>query len=157
MKLTPPDWLKTAGPNLARKTTVTVSGSKDTSTNPPGMINDGRIDLQNETRWLSDEKLPHQITFTWQQPQTISAARIISGYRRANGITAPIAGFHLQYRAGPEWRDVPQTKTTGNTRPDWHAKFPPIKTDALRLTVTATQTNISRIWEVEVYYPPSLR
>jgi len=154
--LRPPEWLKTAGPNLARTAAVVVSGSKDPSTTPPALINDGRIELaRNSARWLSDEALPHHAVLSWQAPQTISAARIVSGYRQqGDGIIAPITDFVLQYRDGSQWRDIAPAKTAGNTQIDWHARFPPVKTNAVRLAVTTTHGDVSRIWEIELYNPP---
>jgi hypothetical protein len=156
--LAPPEWLKTAGENLARKAVVSVSGSKDSSGAPPGLVHDGEIDLErNDSRWLSDTALPHHVVLTWQQPQKLGAARVVSGYRQPDGIVGSITDFHLQYRDGAEWRDVAGTKTAGNTLPDWHVRFHTVETDSVRLVVTATPGGISRIWEFEIYAPPDLR
>ena len=42
---------------------------------------------------------------------------------------------------------------TANTNPVWSGRFTSIETTRLRLTITATPGDISRIWEVELYAP----
>ena len=44
-------------------------------------------------------------------------------------------------------------KVADNTDPAWSSQFPPIQTRRMRLLVTKTKDNISRIWEVEFYQP----
>jgi len=118
-------------------------------------INDGRIGLpDNNNRWCSTRTPPpHHVILTWQAPQTISAARIITGWVQSGRLTAPIADFALQVPDGEGWRDIPGGKVAGNDRFDWHATFPPITTTRLRLLVTATSANVARIWEIELYHP----
>lgn len=41
----------------------------------------------------------------------------------------------------------------GNTSPAWSTQFSAVKTRRLRLVVTKTQIDVSRIWEVEFYGP----
>ncbi len=54
----PPAWLKDAGPNLARKAKVTVSGNHSKAY-PPSNINDGRVSYSDDSlRWVSDAKMP---------------------------------------------------------------------------------------------------
>lgn len=40
-----------------------------------------------------------------------------------------------------------------NERPVWTATFAPVTTNALRIVITQTPHNLSRLWEVE-FYPP---
>jgi len=63
----------------------------------------------------------------------------------------------IQYHDGDGYRDIPQTKITGNESPDWHTRFEPVTTTKLRLTVTKTPGDLTRIWEWEVYDPPTER
>jgi hypothetical protein len=85
--LQPPDWLETAGDNLARKAKVTVSGCMKAETNLPHLLNDGKADVaDNGARWLSDAQIPNWAELRWPEPQTISAARIISGYRHDDAV-----------------------------------------------------------------------
>jgi len=151
-ELRPPDWLKTAGENLARSAALKVSGSKDPAAYPPAMVNDGRIELgDNGLRWLSDEQ-PAWVEFAWKKLQTVDAARIVSGYCAGNGqLVGPVEGFVLQVHDGSQWNDLPQTRVIGNPRIDCHVGFPPVKTPRLRLLITATPDGIARIWEVELY------
>ncbi|MHC4181583.1 MAG: FAD-dependent oxidoreductase, partial [Planctomycetota bacterium] len=153
-RLQPPKWLKAAGPNLVRTATVRVSGSMNPQEYPPAMIGDGRIDPRNNRlRWLSDKSLPDWVEFTWERPQTISAARIVTGYCGGSGkIDGTIEDFVLQVYDGSEWSDVPGAKASGNTKIDWHASFPAVRARTVRLLVTATPQNVSRIWEIELYH-----
>lgn len=148
----PPEWLKRAGPNLARTAKLAVSGSKDAAQNPPARLNDGQADLaRNEQRWLSDGKLPIWIEFAWDKPQTVNAARILSGYTTGGATTAPIAAFAWQYHDGQQWRDIPGASAKDNLQADWSARFRPVSSARLRLLITATQQSIARVWEVELY------
>ncbi|MCX7047606.1 MAG: FAD-dependent oxidoreductase [Candidatus Sumerlaeota bacterium] len=148
-----PAWRAHPGPNLAQAATIAVSGSYNTS-QTASSLNDGLRDLSdNSQRWLSDTVLPHVITFSWGAPQTISAARIISGYTNANTVTSPISDFELQYLDGAVWVSIPGTQCAGNTNYEWRARFAPVLTKGLRLVVTSTPSSISRIWEIELFNP----
>ena len=152
----PPAWLATAGENLARKAKVQVSGCLKADTNTPDLLNDGRANVtDNDGRWLSDPQTPNWVELVWPEQQTIAAARVISGFRDGDGqLVAPIQKFVLQSGDGDNWRDVDDTQTDGNSAVDWHVRFPPIKTSRIRLWVTETQVDVSRIWEIEVYGGP---
>jgi len=151
--LRPPEWLESAGENLAPKATVTVSASRNEKDEPPSRLNDGRADLlDNGSRWLSTAKVPSWVEFRWQQPQTIAAVRIISGYNFGDSrIGSPLHAFVLQYHDGQQFRDVPGTSVQDNATVDWHARFEPLLTRRIRLLVTATELDIARIWEMEFY------
>lgn len=155
LPLQPPKWLETGGDNLARKAKVTASGSKQSDSNLPQLVNDGHARLaDNDGRWLSQAAVPNWIELAWDEPQEISAARIVSGYCQSNGaLVAPIESFVIQIPDGDDWQDVPRTATTQNTAVDWHARFEPVTTRRLRLLVTQTPGDISRIWEIEAYHP----
>jgi hypothetical protein len=150
--LTPPEWLATAGENVALKAEIRVSGNSKSDTNQPALLNDGRIDvLDNDGRWLSHAQVPNWVELTWPQPQRISAARIVSGYCQDERIVEPIASFALQAWQDGQWCDIPAATATENNAADWSARFPAITADRLRLLVHATHVNVSRIWEIEVY------
>ncbi len=150
---TPPEWLEQAGDNIARKAEVRASSSLDAKYRP-AMINDGRIDIRNnDLRWVSDRSMPQWVEFVWDQPQTINAARIVSGWSQSAG-RAPvdvISDFVFQYNEGGEWKDVPDGKVVGNNQYDWHGTFETVRTTALRLRITGGGSNTARIWEVELY------
>ena len=151
-----PAWLKQAPPNLARMARVAVSGSKDASANPPSLLTDGKADVRdNDGRWLSDSKLPHGIELTWEKPVKIGAARIVSGYLSGGKVIEPIADFALQWQDGAEWKDIPGAAAKDNDDPYWNRTFAPVEATKLRLRVTRTRGDISRIWEIEVYGPIS--
>ncbi len=153
MGLKPPAWLASAGENLARAAAIRVSGSRDAEASPPALLNDGRADLNdNASRWLSDAKLPHWVEFRWEKPQSLGAARILSGYRTAGGsVTGPLRAFCLEWHDGHQWQAIHETVTADNSAADWHRRFPPVTTNCLRLLVAETQIDISRVWEVELY------
>ncbi|NQU26117.1 MAG: FAD-dependent oxidoreductase [Candidatus Nealsonbacteria bacterium] len=149
----PPEWLKTAGPNLARSAAVSVSGNYTKANYPVAHINDGRVSYtDNALRWVSDETLPGRVDLTWQRPQTIGAVRIVTGQGGGGkGPITPITDFVLQYHDGTEFKEIPGTRVTGNNSGDWHAKFEPVTTGKVRLSVTRTPGNLTRIWEIELY------
>lgn len=153
--LNPPVWLKEAGENIARRADVTVSGTRDTAAQPVLLVHDGRADLtDNSGRWISDERAEHWIEFRWNRPQGIGAARILSGYRNADGShTAPIASFHWERFDGTGWQTIPQTAVQENDALDVHFRFPTVTADRIRLVITRTHVNVCRIWEVELYGP----
>jgi hypothetical protein len=149
----PPGWLKDAGPNLARSAKVTVSSNYPLADYPPGNINDGRIDYSNnKLRWVSGGSLPDTVSLIWDQPQQINAVRFVTGQQGEYGPTTPITDFTLQYRDGANDVDIPGAKVTGNEQCDWHMIFPSIRTTQLRLIVTATPGDLTRIWEFEAYH-----
>lgn len=154
--LEPPAWLATAGENLARKAKIQVSGCLKADTNAPALLNDGQANVaDNDGRWLSDPQTPNWVELGWPDQQTVSAARIISGFRQGeDSLVAPIQAFVLQWDDGGEWKDIEDTRTDDNTAVDWHVRFSPVKTDRVRLWVTETQIDVSRVWEIEVYGGP---
>ena len=82
----------------------------------------------------------------------LGAARIISGYYSSDSVVAPLSDFTLQWHDGMEWKDL-LASIEGNTQPAWSARFSGVRTQRLRLLVTKTKDDISRIWEVEFYKP----
>ncbi|MGB2822801.1 MAG: hypothetical protein WBF17_17585, partial [Phycisphaerae bacterium] len=155
IKLTPPEWLKTAGPNLARTAEVSVSSNFDVKKYPPRHINDGKTDVNNnDLRWVSARSVPNHVELAWDAAQTIGAVRILNGYRQGGQLTWQMHDFVLQAHDGAGWRDIPGTRTAGNRKSDWHASFAPVTTKRLRLLVTAANQDTTRIWEFEVYGRP---
>lgn len=151
--LAQPEWLKRAGENLARSAEVQTPGAPDTGIDQAVLLNDGNGKIEdNSARWLNRGKLPHIIEYRWDEPVDLGAARIISGYNMKGQITAPISDFKLQIRDGSEWRDV-TTGIEANDNPAWAGTFTAVRTKQLRLVVTQTPDDISRIWEVELYRP----
>ncbi len=149
-----PAWVQAAGRNLALGAAVAVSGSRDPEAHPPSRVNDGELDTDdNALRWLSAPTVPNWVELSWHEPHTLGIARIVSGYNQGGGLTAPIADFVLQAHDGTAWKDIAGTKVAGNTQVDWHARFAPVTARRLRLLVTRSQTDVSRIWEIELYAP----
>jgi hypothetical protein len=151
---TPLEALEGVGPNVAPTARITTSGDRDSEANPPSMLNDGRTDwLRNDLRWLSHAQTPNWVELHWDQPHTLAAARVTSGYRSGASVTAPILSFVLQYAEGDTWKDIPGTDTADNTEVAWHRRFQPVTTTGIRLLVRQAQEQISRIWEIELYQP----
>jgi hypothetical protein len=152
---TPPPWLADAGENLARAAEVSVSSYHDPQQYPARNINDGRFDYaDNRLRWVSGDETPGTVELAWETVQQIGAVRIVTGYAAgAAGPRDPIADFVLQYHDGREYRDIEATRTTGNESVDWHARFPAVTTARLRLVVTLSPDNRSRIGQIEAYGP----
>jgi len=148
-------FLKRVGKNLAPAAKLSASGHHE-SNRPLSLVADGKDETaDNHSRWLSHAEVPNWVQFTWAAPQTIRAARVVSGYRTARGVTAPIEDFSLQYEADGEWRDVPGASVKGNAHVDWFAEFKPLRAAKIRLLVTSVQIDVSRIWEIALHAPPA--
>jgi len=98
-------------------------------------------------------ELPDYITFSWPEPKTISAVRIISGWFNKGQAGDPISRFELQRHQGSDWVDIEGVRITRRGRVELVSTFPAVKSDRIRLVVTGTPGNISRIWEIEFYNP----
>ncbi len=147
-----PAWLQTAGANLARAARITLPGASETGSQSAPLLNDGLIRVDdNAGRWVHRAPLPHWIEFAWNAPVRIGAARIVSGYYSDGAVQAPIQDFLFQWHDGAAWKDIPGGAIRGNPLPVWSGPFDPVQTARIRLGVTATQNDISRIWEVELY------
>ena len=152
----PPPWLAQAGPNLAAIARVTVSGSLDAQRHPPGLLHDGQAPLEdNSQRWLGSGPIPQTIEMAWNEPQTLNAARLVSGFREVDGtLVAPVSGFEVQIQDGTEWRTVPGTATADNRQIDWYARFDAVQTTRVRWVFSATPGGVSRVWEAALYRLP---
>lgn len=143
-----PAW---TGTNHALAARVTAPAGRDDA-HPPGLLTDGRADLaDNEGRWISDAGLPQDIEFAWEEPREINAARVVSGYRSGGDVIAPLAAFSFQFHDGTAWHDIPGAAARSNARAEWSARFDPVRAHRVRLHVTETKDDTSRIWEIELY------
>jgi len=154
VKITPPDWLAGAGANLARRAKVTVSSNYDEKKYPPRCINDGQPGVDGDRRWVSARTVPNWAELSWAEPVTLNAVRFLSGYKQGGRLVWPIHDFVFQVPDGAAWRDLPETKTTGNTKLHWHARLAPVTTKRLRLYVTAANQDTTRLFELELYHVP---
>lgn len=144
--------LANVGPDIGAEADLEVSGTRNPKATPPGLITDGLCDWRdNGARWLSHEKTPNWIIFKWNEPKAIAAVRILSGYLSGNKVSDPIQDFVVQSFSDGQWRDIPGTATANNTKTDWHCRFLPVSTQQIRIYITKTQIDISRIWEVDIY------
>ena len=62
--------------------------------------------------------------------------------------------FKLQCRGSAGWEDIEGLRITRRGSAELTATFGAVRADCIRLVVTATPGNTSRIWEVELYNPP---
>ncbi|MBE0536481.1 MAG: FAD-dependent oxidoreductase [Phycisphaerae bacterium] len=148
-------WLGRIGGSLALGATVTVSSNYDAGKYPSSNINDGRDDIiNNNLRWLSSAgSMPDYVTFRLAKPVHISAARIVSGYYNGQSTVDSIIDFKFQCDNGGGWQDIGGAAVTNNGKVVWTGKFSPVKTQNVRLVITQTPGNISRIWEVAFFHP----
>ena len=153
VRLLQPKWLGQAGRNLARMATAS------TNRPPPAdgidrtmLINDGNGKIEGDSRWIGKGGMPHIIEFRWDKPVELGAVRIISGRYNGARVLDPITAFQIQQYEDGRWKDV-GPGAGGNTEPVWAATFTPVKVDRLRLVITRTPHNLSRLWEVEFYAP----
>jgi hypothetical protein len=150
--LKPPQWQGKAGENLAASARVEVSGHYDEKKYPVSNINDGRYDLRNNSlRWVSDKKVPNTVELSWDKAQTFNAARIITGQSGNGRAKTPITDFSLQYSRDNQWENIPGVVASDNTSCDWHARFDSVTASKVRLIVTNTPGDITRIWELGIY------
>ena len=141
--------------DLARAAKVRIQGDAKDELARGLLLNDGVAGLDdNSGRLVHRGALPHVFEFTWDAPIELGAARVISGYSQDGSITAPLADFELQWLDGETWRPA-LLPTRTNTHPAWSRTFAPIRAEKLRLVVTKTKDDVSRIWEVELYGPVS--
>jgi hypothetical protein len=74
--------------------------------------------------------------------------RVVSGYHQGTGIVEP-EDFVWQYQQDEQWCDIPDAGPQNDARTGRLA-FPEITSRRLRLLITATHIDVSRIWEIEV-------
>lgn len=152
--LTQPKWLGRAGKNLARMAEVsTTTSPKIDGVDRTVLLNDGNGKIEDASaRWLGKGTLPHIVEFRWDELVELGAARMISGRYNGARVLNPVSHFKLQQHDGEAWQDV-LPAVEGNENPAWSATFPTVKTKQLRLVITRTPHNISRVWEIEFYRP----
>jgi len=152
--LAQPEWLGHAGKNLARMAEVsTTTSPKADGIDRTILLNDGNGKVEdNSARWLGKGAMPHIVEYRWTKPVELGAARMISGRYNGARIFTPVSNFKLQHHDGETWQEV-LPAVEGNDNPAWSATFAPVKTKYLRLVITQTPHNISRVWEVEFYQP----
>ena len=148
----PPEWLKSAGVNLARSAKVAVSSQYTKADYPVSNINDGKFDVKaNSGRWVSDSEPSGWVEMSWDEPVTVNAVRIVSGATGDIEPHTPITDFVLQQHDGTEWRDIPGTEVVSNAEFDINAIFKPVTARRFRLFVFRTPGGLLRIWELELY------
>ncbi|MCP4783022.1 MAG: FAD-dependent oxidoreductase [Fuerstiella sp.] len=153
VRIATPSWLKEVGDNLARSARVSTPGTPTKGIQTSVLLNDGNGKVEdNSARWMNRANLPHTVEFTWDRPVELAAARIISGYYSGGTVIGPLQDFSLQWHDGTEWKNL-LANVEANTNPAWSAQFSKVRTQRIRLLITKTVGNISRVWEVEFYGP----
>ena len=149
----PPDWLKNAGPNLARSARAVVSsqfspGREYAATN----INDGNIDTgTNNGRWVSarEDKSPYA-ELRFEKPVTVNAFRIVGGKVENDQITDPNGDFQLLMEdESGKWTEI--VRIADNEEIDVGERFPRVSSKAFRLNLTGRLVRLARLWEWELY------
>ena len=143
------------GENVARAAKVATSSDAGAAAPAAARLTDGVTRLDNALRWISTPGVPNWVELEWDGPKTLAAARVISGYVSAGSPGDPITDFVFQAFDGRAWRDIPGTRTAGNTAVDWSRTFAPVTTKRVRLFIEKSKSDTSRIWELELYAPPS--
>jgi hypothetical protein len=152
--LAQPEWLGRAGKNLARMAKVSTTTSPTIGgVDRTVLLNDGNGKIEDgSARWLGKGAMPHILEFRWDEPVELGGVRMISGRYNGARVLNPVSDFVLQHHNGETWQEVlPAVEENGN--PAWSATFAPVKTKHLRLVITQTPHNISRVWEIEFYHP----
>ena len=148
----PAEWTKTAGPNLARKATVTVSSEHESEMYLGKHINDGRANIANNlSRWVSLPEKNPWVVLTFEQPVRINGFQMVTGQ---SNLRTVINDCVLQYEKDGVWIDIPGSGVAGNENFYIDRRFEPVESKAYRLQITRTAGNIARIWELEFYGTP---
>ena len=152
-----PKWLPTAGINYARTAKVKASSEHQSGLYPASKINDGIADVfSNNSRWVSQggaesERSETWVEFTWDEPVTINACRIVTGQVGGDHPRTPVENFQLQRFQNGRWVDIPKAGVKGNTAVcDLGVQFGDVTTDRLRLFIN-TPGYLARVWELELY------
>lgn len=153
VQLAQPEWLERVGENLAR-------GAKVSTNRPPPadgidrtmLLNDGNGKIEEDSRWIGKGPLPHIIEYRWDKPVELGAVRMISGRFNGARVLNPVGDFKIEHHDGEAWQEVLPV-VEGNENPVWAETFGAVKTRHLRIVITGTPHNLSRLWEIEFYTP----
>lgn len=139
------DVLPSGKQNVARFKDVEVSST--TSAAYPGTFAvDGDIS-SDASRWVSKSgTFPATLEIDLKDFYLVDELVMYCGYQ---GYNSPITNFQFQYWDGKNWVDV--ISETTNTLGVYRKTFTEVKTNKLRLNVNATDGNIVRLYEIEVY------
>ena len=147
-----PKWLSTAGVNYARTAKVKASTEYGRGMYPANKINDGIADLtNNESRWVGGSDIEDTwVEFTWKEPVTINACRIVTGRFYEGRLVDPVGSFKLQTFKNGRWVDIPKAGIGENTAFDIGVQFDDVTTNRLRLFIN-TPGFLAKVWELELY------
>jgi len=108
----------------------------------PRMAINGLVDEDGHEGWMdkTPDEFPDWLCLTWEQPQTIGRVEIL-------GTT--LRDYEVQWWDGTGWAAA--AKGAGNERKVVSHSFPPVRTDRLRLWVTAANGPNAVVSEIECY------
>ncbi|MBR0239369.1 MAG: FAD-dependent oxidoreductase [Thermoguttaceae bacterium] len=147
-----PKWLPTAGVNYALTAKVKASAEYGRGMYPATRINDGNADLtNNESRWVGGSDTEDTwVEFTWKEPVTINACRIVTGRFYEGRLVDPVGSFKLQLFQNGRWVDIPKAGIGENAACDIGVQFDDVTTNRLRLFIN-TPGFLGKVWELELY------
>jgi hypothetical protein len=110
--------------------------------------------------WISDPQrgLPAWIQLTWPKPTTVNAVQITFDTDQNRRVTLPlfrypdcVKDYSLEARSKDGWTTVAKVSDNYVRRRDH--RFEPVQTDALRLTIHATNgARSARVYEIRAYH-----
>lgn len=131
--------------NVVRFKNVVVSSSHS-APYPGSSAVDSDI-ISDDSRWVSKSGVfPATLEIDLKDFYLVDELVMYCGYQ---GYNSPITNFQFQYWDGTKWVDV--ISETTNTLGVYKKTFTEVKTNKLRLNVNATDGNIVRLYEIEVY------
>ena len=120
--------------------------SEPNSTYPGANAVDGDNE-SNSSRWFSGNGLfPHWISVGLGESIEIEKVQFWTGF---DGYKNPISDFQFQHWDGAKWVDI--FSEQGNQSAEYSRAFTPVKTDSVRLYMTAAADNTVKLYELEVY------
>lgn len=119
---------------------------------PASSVIDGNPD--DSSRWVSlPSSEPHWIELGLAEETDLAGLHLRSGYENGK----PLRDFTVQFWRDGQWVDIPSATVTGNTSPRLVLRFDQtvrVRTNRLRILITATPDNIARVAEI-VAWPMS--
>lgn len=150
-----PEETRTSGapavPNLAGSAKASASSEFSVDGSEAANAVDGRMSVAG--RWVSDAKLPHTLTLTWDEEKQIERVRVFSGFTDRPGLA--VQDYTIQYSDGKAWHVAASVQNSDAEGPleCSDSRFGAVTTSSLKLEITKAPNNIARIFEVEVYGP----
>ena len=130
---------------------TSASASSHRPGHPPSNAIDGND--TDASRWVSSESPPHWIDFSLPAETELSGLHLYSGFQG----TMPLSDFKIQFLSEGTWRDIPSANVSGNRATRLALRFDDavsVRTDRIRIFITATNDGIARVAEVIFWRHP---